>query len=110
MSRPDGPLLIEMDEPAAETPASAPTVPDLAVTYPQGQALQTLTVLAGRRGSRLWSWFWAATVGVVGLMISVAAWDFVFGLLARNVWLGRAALIGVGVVVLTALGLSLREW
>jgi len=115
MSTPDGPVLIELDEPGEQTPASAPLVPDLATpdfagVSLQGQAVQTLAVLAGRRGSRLWRWFWAATVGVVGLMVSVAAWDFVFGLLARNIWLGRVALFGVGVVVVTAIGLALREW
>lgn len=105
------PIVIELDEdPTAITPANAPTVPEPEENLPTGQAMTTISVLAGRRSSKLWRLFWAATVALVGAWISVAAWDFVFAMLDRNPWLGRLVFGLIAVVVVAATGLVLKEW
>lgn len=97
------PLLIERDEDAgAETPATVPPVPDLDVAPPVAR-------LAAPRGSalsRLALWVFGALFSFV---LSVAAWEFVTGLLARDSLLGWVAFALVGAAVLVALALALRE-
>ncbi len=110
MSTSKGPVLIELDDTSKITPATAPMVPDLEGETPQGQALQTLAVLAARRPSILWRLFWLAALALLTTVISVAAWDFVFDLLGRNIWLGRVVLGGIAVFLLAGLGLAFREW
>ncbi len=93
------PVLIDADDlpEAALTPGEAPPVPE-----GSGAAMQALTRIAARRPSltgRLFRW---ALAGLVGMAVSVAAWDFATGLLTRNVWLGRLALL-LGAVVLAML-------
>lgn len=106
-----GPVLIELEVGDSElTPASAPPVPDMTPLEPEGRAIQTLAVLAARRPSFLWRLFVAMFLALLTAVISVAAWDFVLGLLARNIWLGRLVLVGVVVFVLAGLGLAFREW
>ncbi|MEM8537215.1 MAG: TIGR01620 family protein [Pseudomonadota bacterium] len=101
-----GPVLIDIDEPQAPSPADAQPVPDLAPTSyagetPQGQAMQTVAVLAARRPSRLAKAFWGLLAAVLSAAVSLALWDFVTGLIARNLWLGYAVtglLFAFGVV------------
>jgi len=110
-TRNNGPVLIEIDEGAIPVnPSAAPVVPESDVKPPQGQAMQTLALLAGKRPSRLWRVFRAAIVAFVGLLVAVWAWDFFFSLLGRNIWLGRGAMVVAGVLIASALGLALREW
>ncbi len=111
MNKDTTPVLIETEPDGPQlSPAEAPMVPDLGAEPPQGQALRTLAVLAARKPSALWRLFWAAALAVLGLVISVAAWDFTLALLERNIWLGRAALAGIGLFVFAGVALSLREW
>lgn len=85
-----GPVLIELDQaPSEVTPATAPPVPDLAA--PQGHAMQAVANLAARKSSGLARWFWSLLVTLVGFGLSVAAWDFVNGMMARNPYLGLIA-------------------
>ena len=110
-SKPKGPVLIEIPEDASATdPSSAPMVSDVKAPPPEGQAMQTLAVLAAKRPSRLWRTFLAAIVVLLGIGLSVWAWDFFYALLGRNIWLGRGVLVILGVVVASALLLTLREW
>ncbi len=105
-----GPVLIELDgEEAAETPASAPPVPDPAPDAPSGRAMQTMAVLAARRPSRLGRFLWSSVLGLLGFILSIAAWRFVSDLLARNTVLGGIALTLVGLVLLALLLVALRE-
>lgn len=105
-----GPVLIELEpDAAAPGPDTAPPVPDVAPA-PAGQAMQTVAVLAARRPSRLARWFWGLLVTLLGVVVSVAAWDFVTGLLARSPVLGWSvtALLGLlgcvmGIIVLREL-------
>lgn len=106
---PDGPVLIEIDaaEGKAPDPAEAPPVPEL--TPPTGSAMQTVAALGARRGTALGRFFWSALAAFLTFVLSVAAWDFVNGLLARNTVLGGIALALTGAVLLALLAIALRE-
>ncbi|WP_420862492.1 YcjF family protein [Algirhabdus cladophorae] len=108
---PKGPVLIDLEtEPHLDsTPDTAPPVPDLAVPTPSGQAMQTMAVLAARKPSSLAKWFWSLLGALISFMVSLAAYDFVIGLIARNPILGYAALGLTGLFVLVLLIIALRE-
>jgi putative membrane protein len=105
-----GPVLIELDDKAAESPASAPPVPEPDLPASAGRAMQMVATLASRRPSRLVRWFWSLLVAVTGFIASIAAWDFVTGLIERNLFLGYTALALFCALVLVLLSLALREW
>ena len=105
MSRPPKPFLEEIAE--AADPSLAPPVPD---ALPEGQAMQAVAALAKRRGSGLTRFAVWAFGALFSFALSVAAYDFVTGLLARNVILGWAAFALVAVAVVAGLVLALREW
>ena len=111
MSDPDtperlrGPALIDREGEAAD-PATAPPVPDL---LPDGRAMQAAAQLATARPSglmRLAGWVFGALFSFV---LTVAAYDFVTTLFARNAALGWAAFVLVLGAVLVALILAARE-
>lgn len=104
-----GPVLIELDGTAQETPATAPPVPDPAPDAPSGRAMQTMAVLAARRPSRLGRFLWSSVLGLLGFILSIAAWQFVTDLLARNTVLGSVALALISLVLLGLLLVALRE-
>ena len=106
-----GPVLIELDEDRiAESPAEAPAVPEIVEAQPRGQAMQTIATLGARPPSRLARWFWSLLLLLLGFVASLAFWDFVTALLARNPWLGGAAVGLAGLLGLVALAMILREW
>lgn len=105
MTRPPKPFLEEMVE--AADPGAAPPVPEV---LPEGQAMQAVAALAQKRGSGLWRFAVWAFSALFSFALSVAAYDFVTGLLARNVVLGWVAFALVVVAVLGGLMLALREW
>ncbi|MCU0828850.1 MAG: YcjF family protein [Tabrizicola sp.] len=88
-------------------PSLAPPVPDV---LPEGQAMQAVAALAQRRGSALGRFALWAFSALFTFALSVAAYDFVTGLLARNVVLGWAAFALVVLAVAAGLVLALREW
>ncbi len=97
------PLLIERDEdPDAPTPASVPPVPD----PDRAEVLARLPPPRGSALTRMALWVFGALFSFV---LSVAAWDFVTSLLGRDSLLGTVALVLVGLAVLMALALALRE-
>ncbi|MGB3277953.1 MAG: TIGR01620 family protein [Pseudorhodobacter sp.] len=100
-------VLIELEDAPKATPSNAPPVPDLGM--PEGRAVQAASNLALAQPSGLVR----AAVWVLGslfsLMISVAVYDFVTGMLARNSLLGWLAFGLTGLAVLTLLALALRE-
>ena len=107
MSKKSGPVLIDLEgEKPDLTPATAPAVPDVA---PQGAAMQQVAVLAARRPSRLARWFWSLLVAIVGFAASIAAWDFVNGLLARSPILGGIAMTLLALFCSVLLIIALRE-
>lgn len=102
---PSRPVLIELDSPSP-SPADVPPVPD---PVPGGGAVTVAARLATRRGS----WLSRLAVWVVGsfagFVLSVAVWDFVTGLVARDTVLGTIALILAGASILILTALALRE-
>ncbi|WP_415183585.1 YcjF family protein [Phaeovulum sp.] len=107
---PRKPVLIEMDSPAP-TPAEAPPVPDHLPPppLPEGRAMQIATRLAARPASRLTRFFWQATLALTGFLASVAAWNYVNGLIAAHPVLGWVAAGLFGAFILAAALLALRE-
>jgi len=120
-----GPVMIEMDAPEAKAkaaplvseepqaafdPSSAPAVPDLEEFAPEGRAMTAMvTQVAARKPSWIWRIFWGGLVGLIGLVVSVAAWDFVANLMVRNPLLGQLALVFVGIFCFGLLALCARE-
>lgn len=104
-----GPVLIDLeDQPAPEVAEAAP-VPELQDVAPRGQAMQVAARLAARKPSRLTRWFWALVGMFLSAAVSMAAWDFATGLVARNQVLGWAV-TGIGAAaLLLALVIILRE-
>ncbi|WJY23085.1 TIGR01620 family protein [Fontisubflavum oceani] len=103
-----GPVLIELDEAPEMGPGAAPPVPD-ALPVANGQAMQIMAALATRRPSRLGRFFWAATLALLGFVLSITAWNFVTGLLAANPVLGWVATGLVGLVLLALILIALKE-
>ena len=109
MSTRKGPVLIELDDTPKEGPAAAPPVPDLDLPAPTGRAMQTVATLAARRPSRLARLFWASLTALLGFVVSLAAWNFVTGLLAANPVLGWVATGLIALFLLAAVLIALRE-
>ena len=105
-----GPVLIELDDAPATTPADAPPVPDLSPVATSGAAMQSAISFAGRKPSRLARWFWSLLLAITGFVLSVAAPDFIMGLVARQPILGYAALGLVAAFILVLLIIALKEW
>ena len=104
-----GPVLIDLEGSAlTEGPDTAPPVPD-AAPVSRGQAMQTVAALSVRRPSRLARWFWSLLLMLLGVVLSVAAWDFVTGLLVRSPILGWAVTGLLAVLGLVMLAIALRE-
>ncbi len=109
MTRRDGPVLIDLDA-APDSPADAPPVPDAGpVDRPSGQAMRTVAALAARRRSRLSRWFWRLLAAILTFAVSVAAWDFVTGLILRNAILGWIAILLLGAFVLVLVAIVIKE-
>ena len=107
-----GPVLIDLDDDKPlPSVADALPVPDAegAADAPRGQAMQLAARLAARRSSRLVRWFWGLLTVLVGAVVSVAAWDFVTGLLDRSPVLGLAISVLLAAFLLVLLALALRE-
>ena len=103
------PVLIETEGPAP-SPAEAPMVPDpapAAASVAAGPPAWAAAVGAPR--SRLASFAGWAIGGFAGFVVSVAAWDFVTGLLARNTALGALAMLLAGAAVLALVLLAAQE-
>lgn len=105
-----GPILIDLEtaEPGPSV-ADAPPVPDVRPLSADGEAMRAAAQFAARKPSRLTRWFFGLGAALLGAVISVAAWDFVTGLVSRSPVLGWgiAALFTAFTVVL--LVIALRE-
>ncbi|WP_224815898.1 YcjF family protein [Hasllibacter sp. MH4015] len=105
----NGPVLFELDDAPQAGPEAAAPVPDDAMPLPDGRAMQMVATLGAGRPSRLGRFFWAALLSLLGFVVSLAAWNFVTGLLADNPTLGWIATALIGAVVLALLLICLRE-
>ena len=91
----------------APSPQEAPPVPE--AEQPQNAAMQRATRAAGKPRGWLSRVFWGAVFALLSMAITLAAWDFVESLLARNIWLGRAALGLTMLIVLVLIIAIFRE-
>lgn len=103
-----GPVLIDLEGAAPAAPAMAPPVPDEGPAL-TGAAMQKVAALAARRPSRLARWFWTTLIALLSFVISLAAWDFVTGLIARSPILGTIAMVLVAAFCLVLLAVALSE-
>ena len=105
-----GPVLIELDDSAdSPGPDRAPPVPEIEAPSPQGRAMQAAITGTARAPSRLGRAFWALALGLLGAVVSVAAWDFALNLIDRLPILGYTV-AAMGIALLgVALLLALRE-
>ena len=99
-----GPVLIDLDDDDAARPDAAPAVPEI-----NNAAMQRIAVVAGRKPSPLSRWFWSLAVALTGFIVSLAAWDYVTGLLSRAPILGWIATILIGLLLLVLLIIGFRE-
>jgi putative membrane protein len=71
--------------------------------------MQQVAALAARRPSLLARWFWSLALMLTGFVVSLAAWDYVNGLLARSPVLGGAAVVLMALFVLILAIIGLKE-
>lgn len=107
MTKPKGPVLIELDTPAEITPATAPPVPEPELHEPR--AMQAAISLTTHQSSWLGKIFWGALITFLGFIVSLTAWEFVTGLTQRSPILGSIALGLLGLMLLVLLLVTLRE-
>ena len=100
-----GPVLIDLEGEDVARPDAAPAVPEVFAPA----AMQNAATWAARPASRLAKWFWALLVAITGFVVSLAAWDYVTGLLARSPVLGTVAFGLVALFCLVLAGISLKE-
>ena len=108
-----GPVLIELDDTQAQdaqaqAPQDAPPVPDDSAG-PEGRAMQLVATLGARPPNRVVRLFWGAVLALLAFIASLAAWEFVTGLLAATPVLGWMAAGLVAVVLGTLVVIALRE-
>ena len=106
-----GPVLFDLEAEASPRPSvsDAPPVPDVGMASPQGQAMQIAARLAARKPSKLVRLFWWLLSTLIGALVSIAAWNFVMGLMASYPILGMAMTVLIGAVLLVLALLCLRE-
>jgi len=107
-----GPVLFDVDADSAKAspdPASAPPVPEPEQPEPHGRAMQTVATIAARKPSRLGQLFWGLLLSILGVALSVAAWDFATALLERSPLLGYAVTGLIGALLVVLLVIALRE-
>ncbi|SEQ02863.1 putative membrane protein [Loktanella sp. DSM 29012] len=100
------PVLIDLDGPADQTPATAPAIVD---DLPQGAAMQSVVALGTRKPNPLARWFWSLLLVIFGFIISLAAWNYVTGLVAAHPILG---MVFTGLLILfvcVCLAVVIRE-
>lgn len=104
-TRRTGPVVIDLPEGAPPPdPFAAPEVPE-----PEGRAVQAGLRLAEARGPGWGGWALGAALGLFGLWLGLAAWDWALGLVARLPVLGALAWALIGVLGLAVLALAGRE-
>lgn len=103
MTRASEPFVIR----ASDLPPASVATP--AEDPPTGAAMVRMAELAARPPSRGAGWFWSIAGSLLTLVISVAAYDYLTGLLARSQVLGTVALALTALLALIVLGQIVRE-
>ncbi len=79
------------------------------VDFERPTAVAQATRMAAAPASWLARVFWFAITSLFLLWLSTATWDFVFGLMERNLWLGRTAIGAAALVCVAVFIFVLRE-
>jgi putative membrane protein len=101
---PDRPILIDLEGEAPADPGVAPPVSD-ALVLDRPSAMQQAAALAARPRSALAGWFWGLAGAIFTFILTLAAWNYVTGLMASVPILGWiatslfAAFLGVLTVI-----------
>jgi putative membrane protein len=103
-----GPVVFDMDSGEAVRPDDAPPVPEVGPMDRQ-TAFQAAVIRAGRRPSRLGRWFWSLGGALFTLVLGVAAWNWVTGLLLSVPVLGWVAAALIAGLVLVLLAMAVLE-
>jgi putative membrane protein len=98
------PAMVELDDTNPADPGLADAPPDA-----EGRAMLTAARLATRRTSPLTRFALWVFSALFSLVISVAAYDFVTGLLTANSVIGWVAFVLVGLAILALTLLAIRE-
>ncbi len=106
MTRPSDPFVIDAAdlEPAGARPEDAPQPEDA----PTGEAMVRMAELAARPGGRR-GWFWPVAGSLLSFVITLAAYDYIAALLARNEILGLIALSLTALLALIVAAQIARE-
>ncbi|MEL7254180.1 MAG: TIGR01620 family protein [Pseudomonadota bacterium] len=104
-----GPVLIELDDAPAPSPEDAQPVPDTVPEVAEGQAMQQVSHALTYRPSRLARWFWTVALILLTTLASIAAWDFVTGLITRMPVLGYGVTGLMGLLGALLLLIAVRE-
>ena len=105
-----GPVLFDLDHEPAASPGNAAPVPDIQ-TAGRPAAMQQMAHFAARSGSgsRLGRWFWGTAGALVSFLVSLAAYNYVAGLLTSHPVLGAIATLLFGAFLLVLLALAVQE-
>ncbi len=108
MAKPRKPVMLDAEALGpAPAPQDAPPVDGGEIV--ENAAMQRATRAAGKPRSWLARLFWGAALALLTMALSAAAWDFVTGLMDRNIWLGRLALVLTALIVLALFLAIMRE-
>lgn len=106
---PRGPVLIEIGDAPPPAPEAAPAVPDTGTPGLPPPAMARAMRMAARPRSRLGAWFWSLLGTFLTFALSLAAWEWAAGLLARQPLLGGIATALLAALCLVALAIAGRE-
>ena len=109
MADPKRPMVFDLDDAPAVGPASAPPVPDMTLPSAEGRAMQAVAAIGVRKRTWVGRLFWSSLTGVLGFVLSLAAWNYVTGLLAANPLLGWIATALLGALLLACVLIAGRE-
>ncbi len=105
-----GPVLIDLDAGEDAAPDRAPPVPETdGPGAPDGRAMRLAMAGLARRPSWLSRAFWGLLLALLGVALSVAAWDFATGLMERVPLLGGAVTVLGGMLLVVAVLIAARE-
>lgn len=103
-----GPVLIDLSDTDIANPAIAPAVHDNASG--SQSTMQHVAAIAARKPSRLARWFWAVSITFTGFVFSLAAWDYINGLITRSPILGGIASFLIALMICVMTIMALREF
>lgn len=106
-TRKSGPVLIEMDE--VHSPSDAPMIADDGF-QPRPRTMEMAMRIASARPSRLTRFFLQSGLALFTFLLSVAALNYISGLLLAYPLLGWVALVLFVAFTLAALAMGLREY